>query len=326
MFPLKSKFHEKAADRMPEGMRPSPFTDRTDWLGQGDLTFAVTNSFPSTPGHALVLPRDFGTYRFTDLARDEIIEHFRMLKFLTREFNRHFKPDGYNIGWNIGFHGGQSIAHAHMHIMPRYHAVNKAHGINPKGGLVRMPFPGLPDYFNRDSKSEDRKLAWQLLNEMPWITHNKHVFVVNMPRAVAVTPGHSIVLPLQSHASVLQCKEEEVLAQMDAALEFMVMQQSRSGAPDGYNLGWDIGPAAGQFMKQAYLHIIPRYKGDMDSPRGGIVRCIPQNAWPKSTDYYDKKNIGKDVRPAEKIVFPFHFWNDPSRSNTIDLKKELGIA
>lgn len=45
-------------------------------------------------------------------------------------------------------------------------------------------------------------------------------------------------------------------------------------SPDGYNLGFNCGEAAGQTIFQFHCHVIPRYKGDMADPRGGVRHCI----------------------------------------------------
>ena len=45
--------------------------------------------------------------------------------------------------------------------------------------------------------------------------------------------------------------------------------------PDGYNIGCNCGEAAGQTINHFHLHIIPRYKGDIDNPKGGIRGVIP---------------------------------------------------
>ena len=45
--------------------------------------------------------------------------------------------------------------------------------------------------------------------------------------------------------------------------------------PDGYNIGINIGPAAGQTVMHVHIHLIPRYVGDMDDPRGGVRGVIP---------------------------------------------------
>jgi len=53
--------------------------------------------------------------------------------------------------------------------------------------------------------------------------------------------------------------------------------------PDGYNVGINIGTAAGQTIGHAHLHLIPRYLGDTEDPRGGIRWIMPARAayWPK---------------------------------------------
>ena len=51
-----------------------------------------------------------------------------------------------------------------------------------------------------------------------------------------------------------------------------------SGVPDGYNIGINVGEAAGQTVAHAHLHVIPRYRGDVPDPRGGIRWIIPAKA------------------------------------------------
>jgi diadenosine tetraphosphate (Ap4A) HIT family hydrolase len=48
--------------------------------------------------------------------------------------------------------------------------------------------------------------------------------------------------------------------------------------PDGYNIGINVGEAAGQTVAHAHLHVIPRHRGDVADPRGGIRSVIPANA------------------------------------------------
>ena len=45
--------------------------------------------------------------------------------------------------------------------------------------------------------------------------------------------------------------------------------------PDGYNLGVNVGEAAGQSIFHVHMHVIPRYKGDVPNPRGGVRGVIP---------------------------------------------------
>ena len=49
-------------------------------------------------------------------------------------------------------------------------------------------------------------------------------------------------------------------------------------SPDGFNIGVNVGKEAGQTIDHAHLHLIPRYKGDIADPRGGIRWIIPDKA------------------------------------------------
>lgn len=47
--------------------------------------------------------------------------------------------------------------------------------------------------------------------------------------------------------------------------------------PDGYNIGMNCGEVAGQTIMHIHDHLIPRYNGDVENPRGGIRGVIPKN-------------------------------------------------
>jgi diadenosine tetraphosphate (Ap4A) HIT family hydrolase len=49
-------------------------------------------------------------------------------------------------------------------------------------------------------------------------------------------------------------------------------------SPDGYNIGINDGVAAGQTVMHLHVHLIPRYKGDIDDPRGGVRWLFPEKA------------------------------------------------
>jgi histidine triad (HIT) family protein len=55
-----------------------------------------------------------------DLSEAEILATFRLLAVVKSWMDERFAPDGYNVGWNCGAVAGQSLFHAHMHVMPRF--------------------------------------------------------------------------------------------------------------------------------------------------------------------------------------------------------------
>lgn len=91
----------------------------------------------------------------------------------------------------------------------------------------------------------------------------------------AVSPGHTLVIPRRHVASFFELTPAEISACMD-----LIIQQRRlldeEHKPDGYNIGVNIGPAAGQSIFHVHIHIIPRYKGDVENPQGGVRHVIPR--------------------------------------------------
>ena len=50
----------------------------------------------------------------------------------------------------------------------------------------------------------------------------------------------------------------------------------RTRSPDGFNIGVNVGETAGQTVMHLHMHLIPRYKGDMPDPRGGVRHVSPE--------------------------------------------------
>lgn len=95
--------------------------------------------------------------------------------------------------------------------------------------------------------------------------------------AFPVTSGHALVVPRRHFESWFEAKSEEL---MDAA-ELVAVARTlieASHKPDGYNVGVNIGAAAGQTVSHAHLHVIPRYAGDVANPVGGVRTVIPDKA------------------------------------------------
>lgn len=94
-----------------------------------------------------------------------------------------------------------------------------------------------------------------------------------------MTPGHTLIIPRRA---VIRFKELSVaektrlMAWVDWAQQHL--QGTLVPAPDGFNLGVNDGPAAGQTVPQFHFHVIPRHAGDVPDPRGGIRWVIAAKA------------------------------------------------
>ncbi|WP_374270450.1 HIT family protein [Corallococcus sp. RDP092CA] len=105
--------------------------------------------------------------------------------------------------------------------------------------------------------------------------------VVAIPDASPLNPGHTLVVPRRHEPDFLALTPDELRCAFQLVGELRALLQERY-APDGFNVGANIGAAAGQTVDHAHLHIIPRFKGDVEEPRGGLRWIIPERAryWP----------------------------------------------
>jgi len=97
------------------------------------------------------------------------------------------------------------------------------------------------------------------------------------PDAFPVTEGHTLVVPKRHITSLFDLPEEEQAAlwRLVALVRGKLMDELK---PDGFNLGVNDAPAAGQTVMHAHIHIIPRRTGDVADPRGGVRWVIPARA------------------------------------------------
>jgi len=109
-----------------------------------------------------------------------------------------------------------------------------------------------------------------------------HPLAVALKDSFPLTPGHSLVVPRRHVASFFDLTVEERLAIL-GLLDKAKAALDREYAPDGYNIGINDGAAAGQTVMHLHVHLIPRYEGDADDPRGGVRWIFSQKA-----DYWSK--------------------------------------
>lgn len=92
-----------------------------------------------------------------------------------------------------------------------------------------------------------------------------------------ISRGHTLIIPKRHIASFFDATDEERQALVDA-LAAAKTELDREFSPAAYNIGINDGPAAGQTVPHLHIHLIPRYIGDRDDPRGGVRWVIPDKA------------------------------------------------
>lgn len=111
----------------------------------------------------------------------------------------------------------------------------------------------------------------------------EHGSAVAFPDAHPLTTGHTLVVPRRHLVDLSQFEPNELADLWLLGTSVCRDLQQKLRAP-AFNLGVNLGRAAGQTVDHIHLHVIPRYEGDVDDPRGGIRWVIPARAqyWPRS--------------------------------------------
>ena len=92
-----------------------------------------------------------------------------------------------------------------------------------------------------------------------------------------VSSGHTLVVP-KAHAETLFAQGSEVQADVWRLVTRVRDELHSEFKPDGFNVGLNEGTAAGQTVDHAHVHVIPRFEGDVEDPRGGIRWVLPKRA------------------------------------------------
>ena len=95
--------------------------------------------------------------------------------------------------------------------------------------------------------------------------------------AYPVSDGHALVITRRHVATWFEASAEEQAA-ITRGIEIARQEIEKTRKPDGYNVGFNAGEAAGQTVFHLHVHVIPRFRGDVDDPRGGVRHLIPVKA------------------------------------------------
>lgn len=118
-----------------------PFCSLSNFVTSNSVGLVVRDAFPLTEGHSLIVPRRHIASLF-ELTADEQAELWQLFAQVRSALVEQFHPDAFNIGINDGEAAGQTIPHAHIHVVPRY----LGDVVDPRGG-VRCVIPQKAAYW-----------------------------------------------------------------------------------------------------------------------------------------------------------------------------------
>ena len=106
------------------------------------------------------------------------------------------------------------------------------------------------------------------------IDENEFFFAVR--DGYPVTPLHTLIIPKRHILSFFELNEIE----QGELFSFLEKQKksivNEDPSVSAFNIGINDGPDAGRSVDHLHIHLIPRRKGDMDNPRGGVRGVIPE--------------------------------------------------
>ena len=91
--------------------------------------------------------------------------------------------------------------------------------------------------------------------------------------AMPVSKGHTLIIPKRHSENYFELTKEEIAAMFDLSQK-VKEYLDKEYHPDGYNIGFNVKEAGGQSVMHTHMHVIPRYKGDVENPRGGIRKVV----------------------------------------------------
>ena len=90
-----------------------------------------------------------------------------------------------------------------------------------------------------------------------------------------VTDQHCLIIPKRHVENYFDLTEEEIIACDQLIKKIKKKIESKDGTIKGFNIGTNSGKVAGQSIMHCHIHLIPRRKGDVENPQGGVRSVIP---------------------------------------------------
>lgn len=114
--------------------------------------------------------------------------------------------------------------------------------------------------------------VFSLIPQSDWVASNRSAFAIR--DGYPVTEGHTLVITRRQIETWFDASPEEQADIMSLVNE-VCEQLNKEFEPDGFNVGFNAGAAAGQTVPHLHVHVIPRRTGDVADPRGGVRFVIP---------------------------------------------------
>ncbi len=143
--------------------------------------------------------------------------------------------------------------------------------------------------------------------------------VIGLWDGFPVSPGHALIVPRRLVATWFEATREEQIAILDGVEAAKRVIEERF-TPDGYNIGINVGAAAGQTIFHLHVHVIPRFAGDIEDPRGGVRHVVPSKG-----NYLSKPDLVREtlVSHSGKLVRQQLL---PELSKDLDQAREIRFA
>ncbi|WP_394937047.1 HIT family protein, partial [uncultured Ilumatobacter sp.] len=111
------------------------------------------------------------------------------------------------------------------------------------------------------------------LDHDAWVESNELAFAIR--DGFPVSPGHTLIIPRRVISDWWQATPALRLAMFEL-VDDVKRRLDVEFEPNGYNVGFNDGAAAGQTVDHFHVHVIPRFDGDVPDPRGGVRHVIPE--------------------------------------------------
>ncbi len=143
--------------------------------------------------------------------------------------------------------------------------------------------------------------------------------VIGLWDGFPVSPGHALIVPRRVVATWFEATREEQIAILDGVEAAKSAIEERL-APNGYNIGINVGAAGGQTIFHLHVHVIPRFNGDVEDPRGG-VRCVV----PSKANYLKEPDTTREMfSPTSGSIITSNLL--PELSRDLDSAQEVNFA